>query len=127
MIKRTGRRLLDEPPPEFGRAAALTTWDRCASDDPCFPGTTPVDPLVDGTVLVCPATVVVVVGVPVPFDRVPRVVVAVTGPDPAPVLTVVGVADAPGATVGVVVGGGGAGAEDVWVGATSVEALQIWA
>ena len=60
------------------------------------------------------------------FDRAPADdVVGVTAPDPAAVLTVVGVVVGAAAAPGIVVGD--VGAEGVWAGATSVDALQICA
>jgi hypothetical protein len=77
-------------------------------------------------VVVCPGADTVVVVAPVPFGRAPAAVVGPAGPDPAPVLLVVGVGATPdgaaGGVVVVVVATAGA-----WGGGTSVEALQICA
>ena len=72
-------------------------------------------------------TDVVVVDVATPgFDRVAAEdVVGVTAPDPAAVLTVVGVEVGAAVAPGVAVGE--AGVEGAWAGGTSVDALQICA
>jgi hypothetical protein len=126
----TGRRLLEEPPPERPREGALATAERCASDDPWLPVRSippdPPDPPEANVVVVLPDAVVDVVVALLDFDFVLTTVLvvalAVAG---VLVLAVVGVTDGvAGAFVVVVVG---AGAGDPWFGGTSVDALQICA